>query len=209
MNKNLYSCIAILIVIFVSACASPVTPPANTPDIRTNPATENIFPTIEPVTSPSSDPGTSVPAATDQSPPPATLTINGITQTSGVGTYCWNFKTGNGESVDACADKIGIPTAIDPLKAASPVKGQLTLPLSDPPSQLVLTAYHALPTLELSEKTGGYRWWNFTEGYISPLSLETSQEINIKLDRGLYVFYVFAVWDGKGDVSYGFLVNVK
>jgi len=205
LNKTLYSYIVIFIVIAGSACASPVTPPANTPHIDSD-----SFFDATPIASPNANTGeTPIPAPTDQIPPSAKLTINGTTQTSGVGTYCWNFKTGNEESVDACADKIGIPTAIDPLKASSPVKGQLTLPLSDPPSQLVLTAFHALPTLELPEKTGGYRWWNFTEGYISPLSLQASQEINIKLDRSQYVFYVFAVWEGKGDVSYGFLVNVE
>jgi len=205
VNKTLYSYVAIFSVISGSACASPVTPPANTP--HTDP---DSFFDATPIASPNMNTDEiPVPAPTDQAPPPATLTINSITQTSGIGTYCWNFKTANGESVDACADKIGIPTAIDPLNASSPVKGQLTLPLSDSPSQLVLTAFHALPTLELPEKTGGYRWWHFTEGFITPLSLQASQEINIKLDRGLYVFYVFAVWEGAGDVSYGFLVNVE
>ena len=203
MNKTPYSHIAILIVIFVSACTSPVTPPAITP----NPNPDSYFDTT-PVASPNANTDIPLPTPIDQSPPPAILTIKGISQTSGVGTYCWNTKTATGESVNACADKIGIPTAIDALKATSPVKGQLVLPLNDPPSQLVLTAYQALPALELPEKTGGYRWWHFNEGYITPLSLQASQEINVKLDRGLYIFYLFAVWEGKGDVSYGFLVRV-
>jgi len=204
--KKTFHYSAILITIFLSACTSqPAT--ASVPNINTNPTVSiNTDPTV-------ANPGanTEVPPSNlpDQSPPPATLTINGISQTSGVGTYCWNGTTATGESVNACADKIGIPTAVDPLKANSPVKGQLSLPLIDSPSQLVLTAYQALPALELSDKAGGYRWWNFTEGFISPLSLQASQEINIKLDRGLYVFYVFAVWESKGDVSYGFLVDVK
>ena len=47
------------------------------------------------------------------------------------------------------------------------------------------------------------------EGLSRELALETSQEVTLEQDPGLYVFYVFAVWKGKGDVSYGVLVAVK
>lgn len=147
----------------------------------------------------------------DTSPPPATLTINGATQTAGVGTYCWNTPTSPSESVEACVDKVGVPTAPDPLRSSSPVNGILTLPLNDPPTQLVLSIFPAsdVNEIKLPDATGDNRWWNFIEGYTSKLSLQTSQEIHQQLQPGLYVFYVFAVWEGKGDVSYGFLVEVK
>jgi hypothetical protein len=189
------------------ACTSQP-PPTNTPDTTTIPNT-NSEPIPAPTATSISITDTPLPNPTDPAPLPATLIINGVTQTSGVGTYCWKTQKPSGESVNACADTTGVPTAIDPLKATIPVQGQLTLPITDPPQQLVLTAYQALPALELSDKTDGYRWWNFNEGFITPLSLQSSQAINIKLNRGLYVFYVFAAWDGKGDVSYGFLVDVN
>jgi len=105
-------------------------------------------------------------------------------------------------------DKVGIPTAQDPLRSSSPVKGRLSLPLAEVPNQLTLSAFQVTSAHELPETAGGYRWWTYTEGYTSELSPQTSQEINLELDPGLYVFYVFAVWEGKGDVSYGFLVEV-
>jgi len=113
--------------------------------------------------------------------------------------------------MDACVDKVGVPTARNPLSSVSPVTALLTLPLNDPPTQLVLTVFPASNVNEIKSPdiTGDHRWWNFIEGYISQLALQTSQEIKQELQPGLYVFYVFAVWDGKGDVSYGFLVEVK
>jgi len=145
----------------------------------------------------------------DGSPPPAVLEIDGVTQTAGVGTYCWSGQTASGETVSACADMIGIPTAPEPLIASSPVMARLSLPLAEPPSQLSLSAFQVSSVHELPDTAGEYRWWSFTEGFTSELSLQTSQEINLELEPGLYVFYVFAVWDGQGDVSYGFLVEVQ
>jgi hypothetical protein len=154
---------------------------------------------------------TPTPAATpsDGSPPPASLEIDGVTQTAGVGTYCWSGQTASGETVNACADMIGIPTDPDPLISSSPVTARLSLPLAESPSQLSLSAFQVSSAHELPDTARGYRWWTYAEGFTSQLPLETSQEINLELEPGLYVFYVFAVWEGKGDVSYGFLVEVK
>ena len=160
-------------------------------------------------TTPTSSPN--IPAANppDGSPPPATLEIDGSTQTAGVGTYCWNGLTASGETVNACADMIGIPTEHDPLISSSPVTARLNLPLAEAPSQLSLSAFQVSSAHELPDSARGYRWWTYTEGFTSELPLQTSQEINLELEPGLYVFYVFAVWEGKGDVSYGFLVQVN
>jgi hypothetical protein len=145
----------------------------------------------------------------DSTPPPASLEINDTTQIAGIGTYCWSGPTDSGEVVNVCADMIGIPTQHDPLTSSSPVVGLLTLPLAEAPSQLSLSAFEVSRAHELPETAQGYRWWSYTEGFTSQLPLQTSQEINVELEPGLYVFYVFAVWEGKGDVSYGFLVEVN
>lgn len=145
----------------------------------------------------------------DGSPPPASLEIDGATQTAGVGTYCWSGLTASGETVNVCADKIGIPTDRNPLSSSSPVTARLSLPLAESPSQLSLSAFQVSSAHELPDTVGGYRWWSYTEGFTSELSLQPSQEIHLELAPGLYVFYVFAVWEGKGDVSYGFLVEVQ
>lgn len=206
--KNLFhASVAILLTIILSACATGTPlPPTELPET-------SLFGDAHPSPTPlSNDSHPLTTSPSNGSPPPATLTINGTTQTAGVGTYCWRTGTSSTESVEACVDKVGVPTASDPLKASSPVHGTLTLPLNDPPTQLVLTVFPASNAneIKLPDDTGNHRWWSFIEGYVSQLALQTSQEIKQDLQQpGLYVFYVFAVWEGKGDVSYGFLVEVK
>jgi len=185
MKKPIYILLIVASLVSLTACTAGATPSGfpNTPSAVMDPS--------------------------DGSPPPATLEIDGMAQVAGVGTYCWSGPTASGETVNACADKIGIPTARDPLHSSSPVTARLSLPLAESPSQLTLSAFQVSSIHELSETAGGYRWWTYTEGFTSELSPQTSQEINLELEPGLYVFYVFAVWEGKGDVSYGFLVEVK
>src|SRR6266545_397321 len=49
-------------------------------------------------------------------PPPATLTIKDVTQTGGIGSYCWTDDPGAQTSI-LCADMAGIPTSGEPLIA--------------------------------------------------------------------------------------------
>ena len=157
---------------------------------------------------PTEAPPTLTPAAmpSDGSPPPASLEIDGTAQMAGVGTYCWSSA-----AAGMCVDKIGLPTIRDPLIATSPVAARLTLPLADIPTQLVFSVFPASEGNEVKLDEGGeeFLYWMPAEGLSRELALETSQEVTLELDPGLYVFYVFAVWEGKGDVSYGFLVEVK
>ena len=157
---------------------------------------------------PTEAPSTPTPAAmpSDGSPPPASLEIDGTTQTAGVGTYCWNSDTAG-----ICVDKIGLPTSKDPLIATSPVTARLTLPLADIPTQLVLSVFPASEGNEVKIDEGGeeFRYWMPAERLSRELALQTSQDMTLELDPGLYVFYIFAVWESYGDVSYGFLVEVK
>ena len=51
--------------------------------------------------------------------------------------------------------------------------------------------------------------WSYTDGIKVVLDLQPRQEVKIELEPGLYVFYISAGWDVKGEVMYGFLVEVK
>ena len=135
------------------------------------------------------------------SPPPTMLEINGVTQTSAIGTYCWS---GGG-----CADMIGIPTPMEALQISSPITADLRLPIDTSPSVLLFTIIHVTEKDEMQGNAGGYRWWNYeAEGRRLELPLRSQQEIQIDLDPGLYVWKIQVWWDGKGDVIYGFLVEV-
>ena len=191
MNRLMKSLFSLLITGSLAACAPAMTPTEAPPVANASP--------------------TSAPMPSDGSPPPASLEIDGATQTAGVGSYCWNSQTGTGEAVGMCVDKIGIPTVRDPLLATSPLKARLILPLADSPTQLNLSVFPATEDNEVIVGGGAeeFRYWMPAEGLSRELAHETSQEITMELEPGLYVFYVFAVWEGKGDVSYGFLVEVK
>jgi hypothetical protein len=155
---------------------------------------------------PTEVPPTPTALPTDGSPPPASLEIDGATQTAGVGTYCWTSDT-----TGMCVDKIGLPTTKDPLTTTSPVNARLALPLPEAPTQLQLSVFPATEGNEVKVNGGGedFLYWMPAEGLNRELALQSSQEITLELDHGLYVFYVFAVWEEKGDVSYGFLVEVQ
>ena len=184
MKRLLYVVFSCVIIGSLTACTA-VMPPTEVP----------ATPTLTPVPIPS-----------DGSPPPASLEIDGATQTAGVGTYCWTTDTSG-----MCVDKIGLPTPREALTATSPVHARLTLPLAEAPVQVALSVFPATESNEVQVNGGGeeFQYWMPAEGLNRDLALQTSQDITLELDPGLYVFYIFAVWEGKGDVSYGFLVEVK
>ena len=139
------------------------------------------------------------------SPPPAMLEINGVTQTSAIGTYCWS-EIGKG---GGCADMVGIPTPAEALVISSPITALLRLPIDTSPSVLLFTIIHVTEKDEMQGNAGGYRWWSYeAEGRRLELPSQSQQEIQIELDPGLYVWEIQVWWDGKGDVIYGFLVEV-
>ena len=184
MNRLLNTICSLFVIGSLAACTTAM-PPTQLPST----------PTPTPAAPPS-----------DGSPPPASLEIDGATQTAGVGTYCWTSAT-----TGMCVDKIGLPTIKDPLIGTSPVKARLTLPLADAPTQLALSVFPASEGNEVKLDGGDeeFLYWMPAEGLSRELALETTQEITLELDPGLYVFYVFAVWEERGDVSYGFLVDVQ
>jgi hypothetical protein len=140
----------------------------------------------------------------DIMPPSSTLEINGATQISAIGTYCWS-EEGKGS---ACADMIGIPTPRQALTISSPTTAQLSLPIAASPADLHLTVIRVTGEDEMQENARGYHWWNYQEGQSSQLPLQSQQDIQIDLDPGLYVLSIQVWWDKEGDVVYGFLVDV-
>jgi hypothetical protein len=178
--------------------------------------------TVEPAGTNSESPntgatGTPTPAAVDETgeppasvePPPATLTINGQSQESGIGTYCWNSGTeGNGPGM--CADKIGVPTPRDPIQVeAAPFTAQFTFAPDIVPTGVSLTAIPVSPDDEMTvEGTPEWRWWPFGEGQTFELPAASVTQAELTLEPGLYALTAFTFFEGRGDVVYGFLVQV-
>ena len=146
-----------------------------------------------------------------QAPEPAYLEINGQVQTARVGSFCWDYTDEHGTPVGgACQDSIGISTPIEPLLAAKTITAQLSLPYATPPDRLALEVFAASIENEVSLEEGAdLRLWSYTDGIKVVLDLQPRQEVKIELEPGLYVFYMSAGWDVKGEVMYGFLVEVK
>ena len=155
-------------------------------------------------------PPTFLPDMSGHSPAPSYLEINGQFQTAKVGSYCWDYLDENNEPVGACMDSIGISTPIEPLPAEKTITAQFSLPYTTPPKTLSLLVFAASSENEIPLEEGGdLRLWSYTEGINRELVLQPSQELKIELEPGLYVFDIWAVWDDKGEVTYGFLVEVK
>ena len=146
-----------------------------------------------------------------QAPAPAYLEINGQFQTAKVGSYCWDYTDENGKPVGgACKDSIGISTPIEPLPAEKIITAQFSLPYATLPDRLALEVFAASSENEvLLEDGADLRLWSYTDGIKVELDLQPRQEVKIELEPGLYVFYASAEWDDKGEVMYGFLVEVK
>jgi hypothetical protein len=137
-------------------------------------------------------------------PPLATLTVQGVTQPSAIGTYCWSE-----ESKGLCADAIGLPTPQDALSTDSPTTATLFLPLATVPTELNLMIIPVTAVDEMQGNAQGYRWWNIQGGQYTELQLQTQQDFPIDLDPGLYVIGLSVWWESKGDVQYGFLLDVQ
>ena len=140
-------------------------------------------------------------------PPPATLTINGAQQLSGIGTYCWSTS----EVGALCADYFGVPTPADPLPASSSITATLQLAVQTAPTSLSLAVFAVSPEMDLLPDNPDSASWPFPGEYDlrRELRLESRTQFELALDPGLYVFSIFAAWEHLGDVNYGFLVEVR
>lgn len=137
-------------------------------------------------------------------PPPATLTIDGQSQSSGIGSYCWSDQSGQA----LCADMLGIPTDDQPLPASTTLFAEFQLSLDELPGEVSLGIFPATDDLALPGEAGGWRWWQFGETSQFTLPAVSDPSIELTLDPGLYVFALHAMWPDRGDASYGFLVEV-
>jgi hypothetical protein len=139
-------------------------------------------------------------------PPAALIRIGNQVQEAGVGSYCWPAEAGD---TAICADKLGIPTFAVPLEVDLSLKVGFELPLADPPNTAVLTVMQVNADDEMDISAGGYRWWQPGGGEQILVPLAVQPEIDLALTEGLYVLNLFAQWQGRGDVSYGFLVEAR
>jgi hypothetical protein len=138
-------------------------------------------------------------------PPPAWLTIDGASQESGIGTYCWN-ESG---SLVTCADKLGIPTQPTALKATPLAFLQFELALEEDPSFVDLAVTSVVETDVIPSDTGSWIWWEINRlGGRFSLALVSDPQIELTLEPGLNVLALTVGWPEKGDVTYGFLVDV-
>jgi len=139
-------------------------------------------------------------------PPQALLEIDGNEQSAGIGDSCWKVEN---ETYMVCADTFSINTPAKPLITRSPFTAHLRLPLQESPEELGFSAIRVTDDDEVNEGANDFRAWHYgLQGMEIQVPLERESDINISLEPGLYVFKVFAKWEGKGDVSYGFLVQV-
>ena len=141
-------------------------------------------------------------------PPTASLTIiksdygNGSNQ--GFGSYCLKDLW-----IGSCKDNAGIMTLQEPLLISSPFTAHLLLPFQEAPEELQL---NVIPVTSGDKLRGGeeHRWqlWRFQEGKRFMLSLEREQDIELSLEPGLYVLKIGGRWNEKGNLNYGFLLQV-
>lgn len=141
------------------------------------------------------------------SPPPAILEIDGMEQSAGIGSNCWKVEN---ETYSLCADTIGVITPGKPLLTRSPFTAILRLPFQEPPEELEFNTFRVTDDDEVKVASNGVRAWSFKENALNRYKrpFESEPEFNLSLLPGLYIINVFAKWKEKGDVSYGFLVQV-
>jgi hypothetical protein len=199
--------VLLIAVFFLAACAPGQT---DTPSL---PPSTNPPPTATPAGPATGTPTPALDRPTPDwlvmgEPPPATLTIGGQSQVSGIGSYCWNTSSDPAGGIGLCVDKMGLITPLDPLIVpAGPLTAEFLLPIADSPSEVLLTVYPAQG--EPSIFDGGQGWMpSFDAAQSFDLALAPAQSIALELEPGLYVFSVFTRWDAWGDVAYGFLVQV-
>ena len=147
-------------------------------------------------------------ASASAGPPPALLEIDGNQQSAGIGDSCWKVEN---ETYIICADTFSIATPAEPLLTRSPFTAHLRLPLQEPPEELGFSAIRVTDDdALLNEAANDFRAWRYgLQGMRIHVPLEHESDINLSLEPGLYVLKVFVKWEEKGDVSYGFLVQVN
>jgi Tol biopolymer transport system component/heat shock protein HslJ len=141
-------------------------------------------------------------------PGSAMLIASGQERESVLGTYTWTQVEKDGSTSLVHADAFAILTQAEPLSLESPIQARLRLPVPVTPSQLDLELY-IVTDLDSAPANGDTRRWNLSSGEQIPLPLENDPQFSLNLDTGLYVLHLQAVWEGLGDASYGFLLEIR
>jgi hypothetical protein len=190
---------------FLAACA-PAAAATSTPS-PTIPFTQTPIPVITATPSPAPERPTPTAAPGMEAPPPATLTINGQSQSAGIGSYCWNTSGDPAQGIGLCVDKMGLITPLAALAVpAGAWTAQFQLPLEQPPSEVSLNVYPATGQPSLFDDVQA--WMPTDNPATHALPLEIAPAVDLNLAPGQYVFGLFVRWEGWGDVFYGFLVQV-
>ncbi|MBI4202667.1 MAG: hypothetical protein HY532_06125 [Chloroflexi bacterium] len=144
----------------------------------------------------------------DVKPPSATLVVDGQEQMGGLSGYTWSGLSGGRGN-----DLAGIVTPLEPLKVAvSPLIGELRFSLQvwlkQSPQEVFMDLGPVTPDDELEGAWTNVRIWQ------SPRRVEWQellparrQQVELALEPGLNVVRIFVRW-GRGDASYGFLVEM-
>ena len=147
-------------------------------------------------------------------PPGAVLTVNGQTQTAGIGAYYWTTTTGDAVTT-ACAKLDGVPTAREPLVIveAATFNAHFQLENLTPPDSLLLSLAPVTPAREIPSADAGHRLWSPGKGWGAGLPLKTEIDYPFQAGEfvngdGLYLVELHAHWNHSGDVTYGFLMQI-
>ncbi len=166
---------------------------------------------ITPVSQPAPTLAATATAVSLAKPPGMTLAVNGLTQNGGTGSYCWNADPQNAAGRVDCVDTGGIPTSKEPLVLTDfPAQAEFRLASDRMPDSVILSVQPA--DSELAGPDESRRWWQPAEGWSG--SLPANNPFTYAFDKdefggnGLYIIHVQCVWQGAGDASYGFLVQV-
>lgn len=146
-------------------------------------------------------------------PPVARLTVNGVTQSGGTGSYCWSPDPQDTSAHLDCVDVAGIPTAAEPLVLTDfPAQAEFRLESDRMPDSVILSVQPVTAGDELASQDNAHRWWQPAEGWSGGLPANNpvtyvfdNDEFG---DNGLYVIQVQYAWQGTGDAVYGFLVQI-
>lgn len=138
-------------------------------------------------------PDGSGPVISADSPPAATLQIDGSEQVAGVGTHCWPYAE---QDAAICADYLKVVTPEQPLVVSSPVQGSIIWLMMGPPDRASGTMYPVTEANEM-EIDGPTRVWKFPGEAAASLDLADPGSFTLSADSpGLYVISVFVVGQG-------------
>jgi len=157
------------------------------------------------VLEPTEQPGPTA-SAPEVEPPPAVLDVDGQEQVSGIGSYCWSDPE---EGVAVCADTIGIITPENPMDVPASFTARFQLSPEAEPEELSLRVSPVSTEDEIQPSGEGWRAWSGAPGEVFEMPLERAPEIELNLAPGMHVLELFARWNDWGDVTYGFLLEVR